>query len=229
MIRHTLFTLMTFALLAVTAAAQAPRITLSVSQNPFPVGQPVTLQISMENVQVAQIPPIQLPPGITQAGEISRENQFSITNGQQSLRTELFVPITAAQAGEFTVQSQTFDINGQQVVMPELKLQAVDPGNMPAETQDQNALLLQLHLAKTEIYVGEVIPIRATVYVPGRAQLQRIGLIEVEKSSLAIQRFPQGGEQSSEIVGGIRYNTITFRSSLSALKPGQLNVGPAKV
>jgi hypothetical protein len=211
------------------AQAQAPKITLSVSQNPFPAGEVVTLMITLSNVVADQLPPIKLPAGITQAGQANQSSRYTINNGVQEASMEVAVPITSVQTGKYTIVMDPVNIGGVVINVAPLEITVAEPGQMPADGMDPKSPLLRLQVGKTEFYQGEIIPVTATVYLPRGTQLQRIGLIEVEKEGLAVQRFPQNGEQSSTTLGGVGYGTFTFRSSLSALKPGKLRVGPAEV
>jgi hypothetical protein len=89
--------------------------------------------------------------------------------------------------------------------------------------------MLQIQVGKTEFYQGELVPVTATLFVHRQTGLRRMGLIEVAKDDFAIQRFPQNSEQSFEMVGEQPYLVMTFRSTLSALKTGKLDVGPARM
>ncbi len=211
--------------------AQSPGVNLAVSPNPFQAGQVAALVLTLDNLNIGATPVLQLPPQLQVAGGVQRQNQFQFSNGVQSTRETIIYPITATEAGEFKIESQALDSGGQ-VVVPEVVVKVVPAGQMLAQDDDAIdplAPLLQLQMGKTEFYVGELVPVSATLFIPRRTQLERPGLVDIQKDGFAIQRFPQGAEQAMQTVGGLPYVTYTYRSTLSALKAGKLKVGPASM
>ena len=227
-------------LLAPLVQAQNIKVTAEVDPPVIAPNQLANFSIIIENAQVVNVPVPAFTAPLVQAAQMSTSREIQIVNGMTSVVTRFQWPITATEEGTFTIPAQTVAIGAQnfqtEAVTVEVKAgaQGMKPDGV-ADGQD-NGLgemepILQLHMAKTEFYQGEIVPITATLYIPrsDRMQLRRIGLIEVEKSDLAIQRFPQQSEQSLETLGRIRYIALTFRSSLSGLKPGKVKVGPAKM
>lgn len=232
--------LLTCCLLAHVAQAQNIKVTAEVDPPVIAPNQLANFSIIIENAQVVNVPVPNFAAPLMQAAQMSTSREIQIVNGMTSIVTRFQWPITATEEGSFTIPAQTMAIGAQnfQTEPVTLEVKAGAQGMKPdgvADGQD-NGLgemepILQLHMAKTEFYQGEIVPITATLYIPrsDRMQLRRIGLIEVEKSDLAIQRFPQQSEQSLETLGRTRYIALTFRSSLSGLKPGKVKVGPAKM
>ena len=232
--------LLTCCLMAHVAQAQNIKVTAEVDPPVIAPNQLANFSIIIENAQVVNVPMPTFTAPLVQAAQMSTSREIQIVNGMTSIVTRFQWPITATEEGTFTIPAQTVAIGSQnfqtEPVTVEVKAgaQGMKPDGV-ADGQD-NGLgemepILQLHMAKTEFYQGEIVPITATLYIPrsDRMQLRRIGLIEVEKSDLAIQRFPQQSEQSLETLGRMRYIALTFRSSLSGLKPGKVKVGPAKM
>lgn len=239
-IRLQALLLLTCCLMAHVAQAQNIKVTAEVDPPVIAPNQLANFSIIIENAQVVDVPVPNFTAPLVQAAQMSTSREIQIVNGMTSIVTRFQWPITATEEGTFTIPAQTVAIGAQnfqtEPVTVEVKAgaQGMKPDGV-ADGQD-NGLgemepILQLHMAKTEFYQGEIVPITATLYIPrsDRMQLRRIGLIEVEKSDLAIQRFPQQSEQSLETLGRIRYIALTFRSSLSGLKPGKVKVGPAKM
>ena len=218
--------------------AQQPTATAEVNPNPVSPGQQATFTITVENANPSALPNINLPAPLSVNGGVSTSNEISIVNGVQSIMVRFTWPISSAQAGTFTIPPQDVPIGGGNVLKSNEVTLEVKAGSQSARpdgvdpTQDnglgQMEPILQMRMAKTEFYQGEIVPITATLYLPRMVQLRRLGLIEVAKQDLAIQRFPQQAEQSLETLGNVRYITLSFQSSLSALKPGKMKVGPAK-
>lgn len=218
--------------------AQQPTATAEATPNPVSPGQPATFTITVENANPSALPNLNLPAPLVANGGVSTSNEISIVNGVQSIMVRFTWPISSPQAGTFTIPPQDIAIGGGSVLKSNEVTLEVKAGSQSArpdgvDPSQDNGLgqmepILQLRMAKTEFYQGEIVPITATLYLPRTVQLRRLGLIEVDKQDLAIQRFPQQAEQSLETLGNVRYITLTFQSSLSALKPGKMKVGPAK-
>lgn len=218
--------------------AQQPTATAEVNPNPVSPGQPATFTITVENANPSALPALNLPAPLTANGGVSTSNEISIVNGVQSIMVRFTWPISSPQAGTFTIPPQEVAISGGTVLKSNEVTLEVKAGSQSArpdgvDPSQDNGLgqmepILQMRMAKTEFYQGEIVPITATLYLPRTVQMRRLGLIEVAKQDLAIQRFPQQAEQSLETLGNVRYIALSFQSSLSALKPGKMKVGPAK-
>lgn len=186
--------------------------------------QQFSYSIVIENGRVDAVPDLRLPLQIVQASAAAQSNEISIINGRQSIRSRFTWALMASEPGDFVIAAQTVQIGGQAVNTNEVKI-TIKEGAQP-ESQGLEPLL-QISLEKTEFYQSEVVPIKAQLYIHRRTNLRRLGLVDVTKSDFAIQRFPQQSEQSLEMIGGQPYYVLTFRSTLSALKTGKLEVGPA--
>lgn len=224
-------------LLVSTASAQQPEVTAELTPNPMSPNQIATYSITIENANPSGVPQLRLPAGWSSAGNVSTQNEISIVNGLQSITVRFSWAVTCAQEGTYTLPAQDVPVGQRTLKTNEVQVEVKQGAQPPAPdgpSQDQNnglgALepILQMRMDKTEFYQGEIVPVHATLYLPRAMQLRRLGLIEVEKSDLAIQRFPQQADQSLETLNGQRYVALAFRSSLSALKPGKMKVGPAK-
>jgi BatD DUF11 like domain len=219
-----------FSFLLLTLSAQATTVRAFIQPPNMRPNQVVQYVISVEGENGASIngvPELQLPLQIQQASGVSTSQQYQIINGQTSATTTFTWGIVASEPGEFVIPAQTVQVNGESKITNEVKVTVGQGGAAPAE-EDPNLPLLQIELGKKEIYQGEVLPISGTLYVPRQTPVRRFGLIELDKSDLAIARFPQQPEQGLSIIGGVGYQTFTFRSTLSALKAGEVQVGPAK-
>lgn len=218
-------------------AQQQPAVTAELTPNPLAPNQIATYTITVDGGNPSGVPVLKLPPGWITGGDVSTQNEISFVNGVQSISVSFSWRVTCPQEGVFTIPAHEVPVGARNLKSNEVQVEVKAGAAAPAPNgpnQDQNNGLgrlepiLQLHMAKTEFYQGEIVPVSATLYVPRNLQLRRVGLIEVEKTDLAIQRFPQQAEQSLEVLNGQRYVAYLFRSSLSALKPGRMKVGPSK-
>jgi BatD DUF11 like domain len=219
----------------VSSLAQAATIRAYVQPSSARPNQVINYVITVQDGQVNSVPNLRFPLQIGQTSGVSSSQQIQIINGRQSASIQLSWGITATEPGEFVIPPQTVVVDGQSMTTNEVKLTVENgSGAFPKNDQDPsqddaNRPILQIELGKKEIYQGEVVPVNVSLYVPRQVQLRRLGLIEMEKSDFAIARFPQTNEQSSTVIDGIGYYVLTFRSTLSSLRTGDLKVGPANL
>lgn len=173
---------------------------------------------------------LRLPLQIQQTSVASTSQQFSIVNGRQSSSVRLSWGVMPVEPGEFVIPSQEIVVNGQTVATNEVKL-VVEQGGAPpsAGTDEELGPILQLEPQRKEVYQGEVVQLNCSLYMPRQMPLRRLGLIEIEKSDFAIARFPQQSDQTMTSINGMGYYVLTFRSTLSSLRTGELKVGPASM
>lgn len=221
--------------LFVSSLAQGATIRAYVQPSTARPNQVINYVITVQDGQVNSVPNLRFPLQIGQTSGVSTSQQIQIINGRQSVSIQLSWGITATEPGEFVIPPQTVVVDGQNLTTNEVKLTVENGGGaFPKNDQDPsqddaNRPILQIELGKKEIYQGEVVPVNVSLYVPRQVQLRRLGLIEMEKSDFAIARFPQTNEQSSTVIDGIGYYVLTFRSTLSSLRTGDLKVGPANL
>ena len=223
-------------LLGSIAAQAEVKVSVRLSPNPISPNQVTNLTLTVEDGDVQQVPELNLPSPLGLAGAPTTGQQVIFSNGVQSTVLQVVWPVTSPSAGMFAIPPFQVQVSGKIYNTQPLKLEVREAADTPKPDgpNHENGLgqydsILQLQVSKTEFYQGEVVPISATLYVPGSVQLLRSGLIEVEKTDFAIQRFPQMGEQSLETLGRIRYRGFTYRTTLSALKSGKARIGPAKM
>jgi len=170
---------------------------------------------------------LRLPLQIQQTSVASTSTQIRIVNGRRSSSVRLSWGIMPLEPGEFVIPAQELVADGRKLVTNEVKL-VVEQGGAPvAEGDDELQPILQIEPGRKEIYQGEVMQLNCSLYVPRQLQLRRLGLVEIEKSDFAIARFPQQSDQSMTAINGVGYYVLTFRSTLSSLRTGDLKVGPA--
>ena len=223
------------ALLSVPAFAEV-KVSVKVSPNPVAVNQSTNLVISIENGELQVLPEPKLPDPVGVAGAPSQSQEVTFVNGVQSSMTMITWPISCAKEGVYTIPSFNVQVSGKAYATKELKVEFV-AGGMTTKPDGPNRengrtatdVVLQIQPAKTEFYQGEIVPVTATLYVPITVNLARVGLVELEKSDFAVQRFPQGASQGLETLGRVRYRSYAFNSTLSALKAGKSTLGPGKM
>lgn len=220
-------------ILALPIFSQTPVIEVTATITPAQArpNQNVAYTISVSGAAPTALPELRLPLQVQQVSSVSTAQQFQMINGVTSSKVTFTWALVGTEPGDFVIPAQTISVGGQNVQSNEVQFKVVQGqlGNQtatPGQTSNEEAFL-QLEIGKTEIYQGELVPLSASLFVPRQMGLRRFGLIDINKDDFAIQRFPQQAEQSQEVVGNVGFNVYTFRSTISALRTGELKIGPA--
>ncbi|MGI8603614.1 MAG: BatD family protein [Verrucomicrobiales bacterium] len=199
------------------------QVTATVSPPVIGAGQTAEYSLTIENGhQIQQLPTNLAVPGLEFNGPSSR-NSMSLTNGVLRQQTEFVWQIFAANPGLFTIPGQQVIVNGQALSVPEKTLQ-VQEGVGPRHSYEP---LLTLQVEQPEIFVGEVVPLKVTALFHRRTQLRNYEPPKLPRDNFVVKRFAQPLQGELVEAKGERYQSIVFSSSLSAIKEGLLNLGPA--
>ena len=213
--------------LAISLHAQEPKVSAVIEPAEIRPGGFASFTVTIEGGQPDAATELKLPKGITVANpSASYGNQTNIINGVVIQSAMMAWQISASEVGELIIPPQEISVGGKILKTNQTKLVVKDNPNSATAAMDP---LLTIEVSKTQFYAGEVVPVTVNLYVHRRTNLHRIGLIEMPKDSFAIQRFPMQADESQVTMGGVPYRTLSFHSTLSALKPGKFKLGPASM
>lgn len=222
--------LLTATLLLSCGFATAATVRAYVQPENAQAGQVVNFVITVQNGSVKGLPQLRLPAQIGMNTGVSTSQTHEFRNNQQTTSTQMAWGIVSTEPGVFVIPPQEVRVNDEVLKTNEVRLTVTEAASMPkaAESDEEaNTPLFQIELGRAEFYHGEMVPVSASIYIPRRVNLRRVGLIDIDKNDFAIARFPQQPEQSETVINGVGYLVLTYRSMLSALHPGTLKVGPA--
>lgn len=183
------------------------------------VGDPVTLEIQIQNAAPQAQPIFQSQPSLS-IEYTGTGRQISIFNGQTTTAYTLSFTVTAIQPGAYTIPATTIQTDTGNFNTQPLRLTVTRDDSAAANA----AAFIRLQVTKTNIYVGEMIPIEIKVYGLLIDELQ----VPVLKSEGFVIGAQAQGVRSREQVGNNIYNVYTFPISIAAAKAGSLTLGPAE-
>lgn len=206
------------------AAAQtfAASVTARLDRDSITVGDSANLEVQVLNA-TPQVQPVFQPQPNLSIDYTGSGRQISMVQGQTTITFTMGFTVSATQPGTYTIPSVTIQTDAGNLATQPLRLTvskqlAIDPvtANSPA--------FIRLQITKTNVYVGEMIPLEIKVY----------GLLidELQVPALKSEGFVIGaqaqGVRSRETVGNNIYHVYTFPISISAAKAGSLTLGPAE-
>ncbi len=205
-------------------AADAQQVTAALNPPVIGSGQSAEYVIKYEGPQTqVEALPEPAAEGLEFNGP-SNSKEFRFDNRNGSTFTENFSwQVTAREPGSYTVPAQSLTINGQTYTTGAVTLE-VREGPPPEPSLEP---ILRLAVQKTELYVGEVTPVTITAYFHRRTALHNYDHPKLPRENFVVKRFPPAGPAAPVQINGERYQPIQFNSSVSAMKEGDLLLGPA--
>ncbi len=218
-----------------TVSAAGPSLTAVLSSSETVTGQPVQLEIKVSGATGAA-----LPQQITVDGlDIRYSGQSQLVEGRNFQFTYSSVynyTVMPLKAGTFKIPPQSIGVSGNSIQTPALTLNVADsPGRSArssrrAGTTDPNRIgFIELVLAKSTVYVGEMIPTEVRVGFDARVPVESLGSgIQISGQGFTTQKFPEP-RQTIETVNGKSYQVWVFKTAISAARPGKIEIGPAEM
>ncbi|HSH37165.1 MAG TPA: BatD family protein, partial [Chthoniobacterales bacterium] len=224
------------ALAPAAALAQQPSVTAVLDSSETNLGNPVQLQIVVSGASNPK------PPGeikvdgldIRSAG-VSR--QYQMQNFSVSYSFTYNYTIMPMQTGTFTIPPQTVDVGGRALKTPALSLNVVDsPGRSSRRGRDDTGSVdpakigfVEMLLPKQVAYVGEMIPVQIRLGLNMRAPVDSLGSgMQIAGQGFTTQKMPEP-RQTIETINGRSYQVFIFKTAVSPVRAGKLEIGPAEI
>ena len=199
----------------------APRFTASLDRDTISLGETATLTLTLAEVSSQEPPNLPSIPNlrITYTGASS---QFQIVNGASSSSLTHTFEVAPLAAGDFLIPAFQIKVGGTSLASRPLKLKVVQ-GQTPAAAGEKLSAFLKLVVPKTQIYLGETIPVEIQLYFQ---QARDLSALQLQSDGFTTGNFQQP-IQSQTRVGNEIYNLAVFKSAVAATKVGSLTLGPA--
>jgi hypothetical protein len=138
--------------------------------------------------------------------------------------------VVPQRAGEFVIPAQDVVVNGQHYQTKPVTLKVGDVGAQggAAGTEDENGPLYfaELVVPQDSGYIGEAIPIEIRVYMDQRVPWQPLELPELKGEGFTLQKIGNKPLQSVVTRNGRQYDMLTFKTAITGVKAGSLDLGP---
>lgn len=206
------------ALFSLTAQA-APSVTTSLDRPSMTVGESATLQLKITGGEDVQAPNYPSQPNFAVTYQ-NAENRYMNINGRASSFMVLNYAVTASQPGTYTIPAVQVIVDNTALATQPLSINVTKAegaiGTGPA--------FVRILVAKTNVFIGELIPIQIKVYGLAIDQLQ----VPTLKSDGFTVGASGQNTQSREQFGNNIYGVYTFPMTVAAAKAGNLSLGPAE-
>jgi hypothetical protein len=220
-------------------------------------GEMAELQIKVSGAQQADVPQ-QIQVNGLQIRLTGQSTQVQMVNFKVTSSVVYSYIVMPLRTGNFTIPGVTVTADGRQFRTLELSFSVDDSrmaSNPPPPSSSQMALppgipmpgfqqqrarpvqqqpdegklvFGEIHCPKKTLYAGEMTPVEIRYYFDARYPVQVRGRVDFGCEGILVERFPDP-QQTREDRDGITYNVLTFHSLLSAVKPGSVDIAPAKL
>jgi hypothetical protein len=215
-------------LLAAAMLSGAATFTASLDRNEIVLGESVTLALTFAGGNPQDVPNPPEVPNLDIA-YIGPSSQFSLIQGRVSSIVTHNFQVTPKQAGDYTIPALRASVGGQVLTTQPLTLRVLKP-NAPspeAVASGSQVAFLKLVVPRTELFVGETVPVQVQIYL--RREIQ--GISNFQLTSLPAEGFLVGkmveGQRSQAQVGNALYSVIPVLLTVKPLSAGNLTLGPA--
>ena len=191
----------------------------------------VTLTVYLSGADAAQWPrrPRVAPLTLKQQGQPRR----TIINGRRAQAFQY--EVSCIQTGTFTIPAiEVITRRGQILRTQPLTLQVFDENELQRNVIKLNAtshLPYYTGIFFTQItpYSGQAQPVTMKVYLPRKVRVQEPSLANLETQNLAAWRFEANRGGGTYDRDQLSYQSLSYSSTFSGLRPGRAALGPGKV
>lgn len=200
----------------------AGTLTATLDREIVPLGETVALTLTFENARPQGAPNLPPLPNVIVAS-VGQSTEVTIVNGQQTARQIYAYTLQPNAVGDVTIPTISVLASGQLLASQPLKLKVVQgPGaNQPAAIPQ--TAFLKLMVSKTQVYLGEPIPLEITLYVQ---EARDPNMPQLEGEGFTVGKIIQAPQSRTQANGQI-YNLVPFKTYVAPARAGTLRLGPA--
>jgi hypothetical protein len=226
------------------ACADSPKITAVLTSSEVVVGETVRLEIQIDNARASAITPREIEvPGL-QIHYTGESTQMTMRNFSVSSSITYSYTILPEKSGTYKIPPQTIRVGKDNLQTPELTLRVTDSsratagkrgnrapsGSAPAgsgQNAEEKIAFAELLVPKKTAYVGEIIPVVLRIGFNSRTQLREMAVPQINGQGFTVQKLSEG-EKNLETIDGQSYVVFTYKTAISAARPGDFQIGPVE-
>ncbi len=162
---------------------------------------------------------------------------ISITNGSYDSQRRFIYQLVPLKVGQFKIPSITTTISGQTLTTSEINLTVDDvkPSSTTSPASDSSGnptldlkdkIKFSIEASKQDVYINEPIELILKLYITG-VQIRNIQFPQMNQDGLEVGVLNH--QQYQQLLNGINYNIIEFKTTIYPKKVGDLPLGPAQI
>ena len=190
------------------------------------VGEPVQLSVTINGSQrVDQIPAVVIDGA--QVQHIGQSSQIQLINSNLTVSLTHRYLVSPTRIGELQIPALEVIIDGKRYQTVPLTLKVLDVGQDTAGSAAPSSSepTAEIELPKRPVYVGESFPAEVRLLVPSEIRWRIERMPEFETDSFTKTPFQQP-QQRHQKRDGKDFEVCNFRTTLTAIKSGNVPLGP---
>jgi hypothetical protein len=229
------FLIFEFWILNLSCFAREINFEAKVDRKKVSLGGSIQLNLTFYGTQ--GIPAPELPEiDSFQSQYLGPSTMMSIVNGQVSSSITHMYRLIPLMVGTFQIGPFSFEYKGDTYTSKAMTVEVIEgpvtekqraqiPGASQEELKDRVFLVMKPE--KRKAYLNEIIPLTIKLYV-NRLAIRDIQYPEFEHEGFSVGKFDKP-KQYQEVLGGILYDVIEFKTNVFGTRPGEFSLGPAQL
>lgn len=221
-------------ILSLQSQAAPPPASAVLSSRTAAVGEPVTLQITVEGVRV-NAPELSVDGLVIQY--VGQSTQVQMLNFDLSTSVMFTYQVAGVREGTYTIPALEFLVHGKRVRTRPLELVVRAGGTPPASsgagtagtaTGDRQVAFGELIVGTDDVYVGQAIPVELRMYFDTSVRTRVDGMPTIESGGFTVEKLSEPRQTRVE-KDGRSYDVLTFQTVITPVKTGEVEFGPAQI
>ncbi len=229
------FLIFEFWILNLSCFAREINFEAKVDRSKVSLGGSIQLNLTFYGTQGIPAPELPEIDGF-QCHYLGPSTMMSIVNGQVSSSITHMYRLIPLMVGTFQIGPFSFEYKGDTYTSKAITIEVIEgpvaekqrvqiPGTSQEELKDRVFLVIEPE--KRKVYLNELIPLTIKLYV-NRLAIRDIQYPEFEHTGFSIGKFDKP-RQYKEVLGGILYDVIEFKTSIFGTRTGESILGPARL
>lgn len=218
--RRVFFLLAGLLWLAGAALGRAASFAVTLDRDTVALGEYVTMTMTFEGGSPDSLPAVPNVAHLRISDGGGDFTQTSYVNGQVSTTRSHTFAVTPDTIGQYSIPAMVVEMGGKVMRSAPLKLTVVKSAPPPAAPK---TVFLKLIVSKTEVYVGEILPVDLQLYFQN---IRGLEMPHVKEEGFTMGRMAQP-TQARTIYNNQQYIVATFKTFVAPARVGKIDLGPA--
>jgi hypothetical protein len=219
-----------------SAFAEDVSVEATVNTTTVELGSSLRLTITINGVEA---PAVQLPKidGL-ELRYLGPSTKISLINGKMSRSTGLMFTAIPLKTGKLQIPSVTIPLSGKDYTTTPIDITVVDSGKLQSPSSPnstaansqaalQDKIFIVLSSLKKEVYFSEPVPISIKLFISDLA-VKNVQYPTIRAEGFTVEPFAEP-DRGHQVMGGIAYQVIEFKTYIYPTRAGDLSLGPAKL
>ncbi|MDE2008895.1 MAG: protein BatD [Candidatus Omnitrophica bacterium] len=224
-------------LMAASPVVMADAVTFEATVDSSRISMDQVLQLTLTFTGVNHdLNPISLPAvdGFS-AKYLGPSTSVSIVNGVYSSSRSFIYDLFPNKAGHFQIPPITATIGGQMYTTKSIDVDVLQTSSQtqgtstqaPSEESLKDKVLVEASVDRTDVYLNERLDLTVKLFV-NDVPLRDVQYPQFDQQGFTVDDFEKP-EQNSEIINGVKYEVIEFKTHLYPNRLGNLTLGPVRI